>query len=198
MINKIVIQIILLMLILISLFIFYNKYLNDKNNSLNQTRSIGNNDVSTDQNNDYPKENLIYNLSYNSSDIENNQYFINSKSGTMSENGIEFSMNNVNAKIILNDMSEIIISSDNATYNNNNYNTIFYGNVVAKYGEHTIYSQKINLDFETRLASIYEEVLYQNLSTKLITDKIEFDLDTKNILISMKDKKKRVKLSSNY
>ena len=47
----------------------------------------------------------------------------------MSENGIEFSMNNVNAKIILNDMSEIIISSDNATYNNNNYNTIFYGNV---------------------------------------------------------------------
>ena len=95
MINKIVIQIILLMLILISLFIFYNKYLNDKNNSLNQTRSIGNNDVSTDQNQDYPKENLIYNLSYNSSDIENNQYFINSKSGTMSENGIEFSMNNV-------------------------------------------------------------------------------------------------------
>ena len=80
MINKIVIQIILLMLILISLFIFYNKYLNDKSNSLNQTRSIGNNDVSTDQNNDYPKENLIYNLSYNSSDIENNQYFINSKS----------------------------------------------------------------------------------------------------------------------
>jgi hypothetical protein len=32
----------------------------------------------------------------------------------------------------------------------------------------------------------------------LTTDKIEFDLDTKNILISMKDKEKKVKLSSNY
>ena len=116
----------------------------------------------------------------------------------MSENGIEFSMNEVNAKIILNDMSEIIILSDRATYNNDNYNTIFYGNVVAKYGEHTIYSQKINLDFEIRLASIYEEVLYKNLNTKLTTDKIELDLDTKNILISMKDKEKKVELSSNY
>jgi hypothetical protein len=197
MVNKIVIQVILLIFILISLAIFYNKYFKDIDKPINQTQSL-NSDNSIEQNNENLKSNLIYNLSYKSSDIENNQYFINSKSGTMSENGIEFSMNEVNAKIILNDMSEIIILSDRATYNNDNYNTIFYGNVVAKYGEHTIYSQKINLDFEIRLASIYEEVLYKNLNTKLTTDKIELDLDTKNILISMKDKEKKVELSSNY
>jgi len=197
MVNKILIQVILLIFILISLVIFYNKYFKDIDKPINQTQSL-NNENSTKQNNENLKSNLIYNLSYKSSDIENNQYFINSKSGTMSENGIEFSMNEVNAKIILNDMSEIIILSDRATYNNDNYNTIFHGNVVAKYGEHTIYSQKINLDFEIRLASIYEEVLYKNLNTKLTTDKIELDLDTKNILISMKDKQKKVELSSNY
>ena len=197
MVNKILIQVTLLFFILISLVIFYNKYFKDIDKPIDQTQSL-NNDNSIEQNNKDLKSNLIYNLSYKSSDIENNQYFINSKSGTMSENGIEFSMNEVNAKIILNDMSEIIISSENATYNNDNYNTIFYGNVIAIYGEHTIYSQKMNLDFEIRLASIYDEVLYKNLNTKLSTDKIEFDLDTKNILISMKDKEKKVKLSSNY
>ena len=197
MVNKILIQVTLLFFILISLVIFYNKYFKDIDKPIDQTQSL-NNDNSIEQNNKDLKSNLIYNLSYKSSDIENNQYFINSKSGTMSENGIEFSMNEVNAKIILNDMSEIIISSENATYNNDNYNTIFYGNVIAIYGEHTIYSQKMNLDFEIRLASIYEKVLYKNLNTKLTTDKIEFDLDTKNILISMKDKKRKVKLSSNY
>jgi len=195
--NKILIQIMLLIFILISLVIFYNKYFKNIDKPIDQTQSL-NNDNSIEQNNEKLKSNLIYNLSYKSSDIENNQYFINSKSGTMSENGIEFSMNQVNAKIILNDMSEIIISSDKATYNNDSYNTIFYGNVIAKYGEHIIYSQKINLDFEIRLALIYEEVLYKNLNTKLTTDKIEFDLDTKNILISMKDKEKKVELSSNY
>ena len=197
MVNKILIQVILLIFILISLVIFYNNYLKDIDKPLDQTQSL-NNDNSNEQNNKNLKSNLIYNLSYKSSDIENNQYFINSKSGTMSENGIEFSMNEVSAKIILNDMSEIIISSENATYNNDNYNTIFHGNVVAIYGEHTIYSQKMNLDFEIRLASLYDEVLYKNLNTMLTTDKIEFDLDTKNILISIKDKEKKVKLSSNY
>ncbi len=197
MVNKILIQVILLIFILISIVVFYNNYFKDIDKPINQSQSLDN-DNSIEQNNKNLKSNLIYNLSYKSSDIENNQYFINSQSGTMSENGIEFSMNEVNAKIILNDMSEIIISSDKATYNNDSYNTIFYGNVIAKYGEHIIYSQKINLDFEIRLALIYEEVLYKNLNTKLTTDKIEFDLDTKNILISMKDKEKKVELSSNY
>ena len=197
MVNKIVIQVILLIFILISLAIFYNKYFKDIDKPINQTQSL-NSDNSIEQNNENLKSNLIYNLSYKSSDIENNQYFINSKSGTMSENGIEFSMNEVNAKIILNDMSEIIILSDRATYNNDNYNTIFYGNVVAKYEVHTIFSDKMNLDFEIRLATIYENVLYKNLETKIKTDKVDFDLNTKNILMSMNDKRKKINISSNF
>ena len=139
-----------------------------------------------------------YTLSYNSSDIENNQYFINSESGIMSENGTEFMMNKVNAKIILNDDSEIIIFSDKAIYNNINYNTKFYGNVIAKYREQTIFSENINLDFEIKLVTIYKNVLFQNLQTEIKTDKIEFDLMTKNILMFMDDKENKIKLKSSF
>ena len=164
---------------------------------MSKTTKFENKDLNF-QKEDNTVSNLIYNLSYKSSDIENNQYIINSESGIMSNDGIEFSMNNVTAKIILNDLSEIIISSDNAIYNNNNYNTKFYGNVIAKYGVHTIFSDKINLDFEIKLATIYENVLYKNLETEIKTDKVDFDLNTKNILMSMNDKRKKINISSNF
>ena len=197
MINKTLIQVFLIILIFSSLTIFYKKYFADRKNLVSKTTKFENKDLNF-QKEDNTVSNLIYNLSYKSSDIENNQYIINSESGIMSNDGIEFSMNNVTAKIILNDLSEIIISSDNAIYNNNNYNTKFYGNVIAKYGVHTIFSDKINLDFEIKLATIYENVLYKNLETEIKTDKVDFDLNTKNILMSMNDKRKKINISSNF
>ena len=197
MVNKTLIQIFLIILIFSSLTIFYKKYFTDKKNLATKTKKLENKDLNF-RKEDNADSNLIYNLSYKSSDIENNQYIINSESGIMSNDGMEFSMNNVVAKIILNDLSEIIISSDNAIYNNNNYNTKFYGNVVAKYDVHTIFSDKMNLDFEIRLATIYENVLYKNLETEIKTDKVDFDLNTKNILMSMNDKRKKINISSNF
>ena len=197
MVNKTLIQVFLIILIFSGLTIFYKKYFIDRKNLVEKTKKLENGDLNF-QKKDSNVSNLIYNLSYKSSDIENNQYIINSESGIMSNDGIEFSMNNVMAKIILNDFSEIIISSDKAIYNNNNYNTKFYGNVVAKYGVHTIFSDKMNLDFEIRLATIYENVLYKNLETEIKTDKVDFDLNTKNILMSMNDKRKKINISSNF
>ncbi len=201
MISKTLIQTILSILLILSLFLFYKTYFKDKNNFTSQTENLEKKiQEIKDQNNDEDNvnSNLIYNLSYNSSDIENNQYFINSESGIMSENGTEFMMNKVNAKIILNDDSEIIIFSDKAIYNNINYNTKFYGNVIAKYREQTIFSENINLDFEIKLVTIYKNVLFQNLQTEIKTDKIEFDLMTKNILMSMDDKENKIKLKSSF
>ena len=197
MVNKTLIQVFLIILIFSGLTIFYKKYFIYKKNLVEKTKKLENGDLNFQKENSNVS-NLIYNLSYKSSDIENNQYIINSESGMMSNDGIEFSMNNVMAKIILNDFSEIIISSDKAIYNNSNYNTRFYGNVVAKYGVHTIFSDKMNLDFEIRLATIYENVLYKNLETEIKTDKVDFDLNTKNILMSMNDKRKTINISSNF
>ena len=190
--KKIIIQIIILILIFFSVFLFYKKYIkNDK---------VSKSEIKTPISQNLPEDdsNLIYNMNYNSKDIENNQYFINSESGTMSKNNSEFLMNIVNAKIILNDMTEINIYADNAIYNNMTYYTKFYGNVVAKHEKNTIYSQALDLNFEDNLATIYEDVLFQNLNSKIKTDKVEFDLKTKNILVLMNDKSKKVNITSNF
>ena len=190
--KKIIIKFIILILIFFSVFLFYKKYIkNDK---------VSKSEIKTPISQNLPEDdsNLIYNMNYNSKDIENNQYFINSESGTMSKNNSEFLMNVVSAKIILNDMTEINIFADNAIYNNMTYYTKFYGNVVAKHEANTIYSQTLDLNFEDNLATIYDDVLFENLNSKIKTDRVEFDLKTKNILVLMNDKSKKVNIISNF
>ena len=192
MVKKIYIQIFLFSIILVSLVWFYNKYFNKKNEIQNNTN------LTQEKNINETKSNLIYNLNYKSTDLDNNTYMIKSDSGEISENGNDFFMNTVYAKITLNDQTEIIITADNAVYNNNNYNTKFFGNVISKYGEHSIYSEKMDLNFDINKIKIFEKVLFENLDTKIKTDNIEFDLITKNVLISMNDKTKNVSLSSKF
>ena len=192
MVKKTYIQIFLFSLILISLIWFYNNYFYKKNEIQNNMNLTQEKDINKS------KSNLIYNLNYKSTDLENNTYMIKSDSGEISENGDDFFMNTVYAKITLNDQTEIIITADNAVYNNDNYNTKFFGNVTSKYGEHSIYSGKMNLNFDINKIKIFEKVLFENLDTKIQTDNIEFDLITKNVLISMNNKTEKVSLSSKF
>ena len=192
MVKKIYIQIFLFSIILVSLVWFYNKYFNKKNEIQNNTN------LTQEKNINETKSNLIYNLNYKSTDLDNNTYMIKSDSGEISENGNDFFMNTVYAKITLNDQTEIIITADNAVYNNINYNTKFFGNVTSKYGEHSIYSEKMNLNFDINKIKIFEKVLFKNLNTTIKTDNIEFDLITKNVLISMNNKTEKVSLSSKF
>ena len=190
--NKILIQFFILLLIFLGVFLFYSEYIKSDKEPAKLSKIVENQNLPKDA------SNLIYNMNYNSKDINNNQYFINSDSGEMSENDSEFLMNIVNAKIILNDMTEINIYSDKAIYNNMTYYTKFYGNVVAKYQVNTVYSQSLDLNFEDDLAIIYDDVLFENLDSKIKTDKVEFDLKTKDILVIMNDKNKKVKVTTNF
>ena len=192
MVKKIYIQIFLFSIILVSLIWFYNEYFNKKNEIQINTNLTKEEDISES------KKNLIYNLNYKSTDLDNNTYMIKSDSGEISQNGTDFLMNNVYAKITLNDQTEIIITANNAIYNNNNYNTEFFGNVVSKYGEHSIYSEKMDLNFDINKIKISEKVLFENLDSRMKTDNIEFDLITKNVLISMNNKTEKVSLSSKF
>jgi len=192
MVKKIYIQIFLFFIILMSLIWFYSEYFHTKNKPLN------NSNLTTEKNISDTKSNLIYNLNYKSTDLDNNTYMIKSDSGEISQNGTDFLMNSVYAKVTLNDQTEIIITADNAIYNNNNYNTKFFGNVISKYGEHSIYSEKMDLNFDNNKVKIFEKVLFENLETKIKTDNIEFDLITKNILISMNNKTEKINLNSKF
>ena len=192
MVKKIYIQIFLFFIILVSLIWFYNKYFYKKQRTVNKIDAVKEKRINDTE------SNLIYNLNYKSTDIDNNTYMIKSDSGEISQNGTDFLMNNVYAKITLNDQTEIIITAKNAIYNNDNYNTKFFGDVISKYGEHSIYSQKMDLNFNINKIKISEKVLFENLNSRIKTDNIEFDLITKNVLISMNNKTEKVSLSSKF
>ena len=190
--KKIYIQILLFLIIVVGLIWFYNEYFNKKQ------RAVKKIDITQEKNISNTKSNLIYNLNYKSRDLDNNTYVIKADTGEISQNGTDFLMNNVYAKITLNDQTEIIITSNNAIYNNDNYNTEFFGNVISKYGEHSIYSEKMDLNFDLNKIKISEKVLFENLNSRIKTDNIEFDLITKNVLISMNNKTEKVSLISKF
>ena len=192
MVKKIYIQIFLFLIIVVSLFWFYNEYFGKKQKTVKKI------DITQEKNISNTESNLIYNLNYKSRDLENNTYEIKADTGEISQNGTDFLMNNVYAKITLNDQTEIIITSNNAIYNNDNYNTEFFGDVISKYGEHSIYSEKMDLNFDLNKIKISEKVLFENLNSRIKTDNIEFDLITKNVLISMNNKTEKVSLISKF
>ena len=192
MVKKIYIQILLFLIIVVSLIWFYNEYFNKKQ------RAVKKIDITQEKNISNTESNLIYNLNYKSRDLDNNTYVIKADTGEISQNGTDFLMNNVYAKITLNDQTEIIITSKNAIYNNDNYNTEFFGDVISKYGEHSIYSEKMDLNFDLNKIKISEKVLFENLNSRIKTDNIEFDLITKNVLISMNNKTEKVSLISKF
>ena len=192
MVKKIYIQILLFSIIVVGLIWFYNEYFGKKQKTVKKI------DITQEKNISNTESNLIYNLNYKSRDLENNTYEIKADTGEISQNGTDFLMNNVYAKITLNDQTEIIITSNNAIYNNDNYNTEFFGDVISKYGEHSIYSEKMDLNFDLNKIKISEKVLFENLNSRIKTDNIEFDLITKNVLISMNNKTEKVSLISKF
>ena len=141
------------------------------------------------------KNNLIYDIEYFSKGQKGEEYTIYSKFGELSgdqKNLIK--MREVESIIRVKNSPPIKISADNAIYNKFNYNTIFSGNVIITYDEHSITSDIADLTFEKNLATIYNNVIYKNLNTKLEADKIDINIITKDTKISMDDKLKKVRI----
>ena len=190
--KKIFLQIFLLLIILFISIIFFKAYFG--NNII--VGSLDNNKIKSD--NLLKKEsNLIYNIQYISKDKEGNSYIINSKFGKVDSDKQEIVyLKKVTATISLKNSGQVNIYADNAVYNNINYNTNFYENVSVVYSEHHITSDNLDLDFKKNLATVFNNISYKNLNTKLQADKIEIDLITKNSKIFMFNKSEKVKIVS--
>ena len=189
--KKILLQFFLLLIFLIISIIFFKSYFSsDKKVS---EIKIHNDEISVNK----KDSNLMHNIKYVSSDSEGNNYVITSKYGELKEDepGLIF-MKNVVATINSNSLNPIKISSDNAVYNSVNYHTNFYNNVLMTYEKHNITSNNLDLLFEKNLVTITNDVVYNNLNTKLIADKIEIDLITKNSKIFMNKSSDKVKIVS--
>lgn len=145
-----------------------------------------------------PKEfesNLISDLRYFSVDDKGNKYEIKSEYGEMGlDNSDIILMTNVIATIDIYNSEPIIITSNFAKYNIKNYDTKFEKNVLVKHIDNKVNGENLDLSFQNNLMSMYDNIIYQSPDTKLIADKLEIDLITKDSKIVMNNKKSKIKI----
>ncbi len=197
--KKNVFQYSLLILLFVVSFLFYYKYFfkDDKKVELNQSENIIKKTPEVNQNDE--NKNIIENLKYVSEDILGNTYTVIAQSATLREDKInEVQLFEVNAEITRQDQEVIYIYSKTANYNKINNNTVFRRSVNVKYGDQTIDSETLNLNFEDNLIEILDNVYYVNKNTKISADKVEIDLLNEKLKISMINKNNKVSISSKY
>ena len=141
------------------------------------------------------KSNIIKDIRYLSKDDAGNIYVINAEYGEINEDNPDIIfLKNVKAKISIFNSEDVFIKSDFAKYNSKNYDTNFYENTKVEYAEHKINCRYLDLLFNKNLAILYENIVYKTLQTRLLADRLEIDLITKNSKLSMKDEKEKIKI----
>tara|TARA_B100000945_G_C20399147_1_gene606407 strand:+ start:982 stop:1566 length:585 start_codon:yes stop_codon:yes gene_type:complete len=183
-------QILLSSIILIISLIIFLKYFNQESKLIKET-------ISKKEINENLKEksNIIKDIKYLSKDDTGNIYSISAEFGEIKEQNSDIIyLENVKAKIKIINSDDIDIESDFAKYNSKNYDTNFYENTKVRYSGHKINCKYLDLLFNKNLAILHQNILYTNLQSSLMADRLEIDLITKNSTISMKDKKEKIKI----
>ena len=195
----------LLVLLIVSSFLFYNEYFTEdiKKIENNQSQDVleKNNETNINDgaNVNNENKNIIENLKYVSEDLLGNIYTVTAQSATLKEDKLnEVQLFKVNAEIARENQEIIYIYSETANYNKVNNNTVFKKKVNVKYGNQIIDSKILKLDFKEKLIEILDNVNYLNENTKIKADKVEIDLLDKKLKISMINKKDKVKITSKY
>ena len=178
---KNVIKLFLFLLLIIISIIFYKVYLSENKQSKVEP------EITKEQEITNPVNNLIKNLKYEVKLDNQNQYIISSDLSEINyETGIEMvRMQKVTAILIDNKNIPLVITSEQAIYNNSNYNTKFSQNVLVEYLDNTITSNKMDVDFNNNLITIYENVEYDGIQGKVVADSIKINLITKKVEIYM-------------
>ena len=152
------------------------------------------------------KDNKL-NLNSENNIIKNLKYDVNFENGTTYNIIAELSeltyeneeevvkMQKVIAVFINNDGIPLIIKSDNAIFNNSNYNTIFSNNVSIDYIKNLIKSEKLFLDFKNNVVTINDNIVYEGINGVGKADNIKIDLITKNVQIFMNEKNKKIEIT---
>ena len=190
----------LLILLIIGSFLFYYKYFTEDVKKIENIKSESslekkNHKISQDDTN----KNIIENLKYISEDLLGNTYMVTAQSAVLKEDKLnEVELFEVNAEIAKKNQETIYISSRTANYNKINNNTVFKKEVNVKYGDQTIDSDILDLNFKDNLIEILNNVYYVSENTKIKADKVEIDLLYKKLKISMINKKDKVNIISKY
>ena len=187
--KKIFIQLFLFSLFLfLSIFSYYKYFDKESQNVIEVTQD-------KDLNKKNNETNLITDLKYFSIDEKGNKYEITSEYGEISpDNPDIIMMKNVKAIIEIYNSDPIIITSNFAKYNVKNYDTNFEENILVKHVDNKLNGENLDLSFQDNLMSMYNNIIYQNPDTKLVADKLEIDLITKDSKITMNNKQSKIKM----
>ena len=189
---KTVIQFFLIMsIVIISILFFYN-YLGEeeKIEVSNYEKKFNVELQSTDK-----SINLLENLEYKTFDKDENEYLLKAKYGeTLIDRQNMLLLKEVDGQINLKDKSTIYITSKYANYNKNNFDTNFFTNVVVVYEDSIAKSDNFDIFFSNNDATIYNNVYYTDSFLNSKADKIDVDLITGDIDISMYDENEKIKI----
>jgi len=196
---KTLIQIVLfLILILVLSFIFYKYFYTSKpitNATKNPASIILSDNSKAKENMEISDDSEIYNISYKKFDILNNVYLIEAEKGTIkNKNPNIVIMTNVKASFTYLNNDKILISSNKAILDKENFQTNFFDDVKLTYQDHKLNSDSLEFLFNKNVAIFKDNVRYQNLDTKMFSNKITINLLTKDIEISSKNKLDKIKV----
>ena len=200
--RKSYIQLALVMVCIFSTYLVYESFFKNKSFVQDESEITVNSQSKTINqseekiNSETLEKNLISNLNYKFFDAMGNEYLINSKSAELSSKNEELiKLINVSAKIILKKKSPILIKSDYAIHNKNMFDTKFYGNVNVTHEDLKIFSENLDMMYNSNLVSLYNiKEIYDN-NFQLKADKIDFDILTKNVSINMNENKENIKIT---
>ena len=145
--------------------------------------------------NDNSTSNVLRNMVYENFDNRGNRYEIYADTSEFKDlNSKKIFMKGVRAKINLDNMNFITISSEEAIFDNESLTTNFSKNVILDYLNHNIKGESLELLFDKNLITMKDQIIYKNIDTELVADQIIIDLITKDSKIFMNDKNKKIKI----
>ena len=178
--NNLIIQITLLGLAILLIFFTYF--------SKKKEPSIAKNEDSLEINSKIQdtEKNFFENVEYKGIDLKGNRYIIKSKFAEFELDRPEIiNMKIMKATFYFKDGTTLKVDSDQGYYNNKLKDILFRYNVNALYGEDILLSESLFYSNSEGLITVTEDVKVTNLENKLFADKVEFDLSTKKLNITM-------------
>jgi len=143
------------------------------------------------------QQNIIEKIHYKSQDLNNNIYIIKSEKGSVDqENSNMIYMQFVEAIIKLNNNEKILITSNKAKFNNENYETNFYENVNIEFKHHKANAENLDLSFEKKYLIMKNNLKYNNQSISIISDAFEIDFNKKVSKLFMNKKENTIKITN--
>ena len=186
--KKTVIQILMIFLIILISLLFFLKYFKKSSEPLVEKVQVKNLDLK--ENN---SSNFIEDINYISNDSKGNNYQITSEKAEIDANEPDVMfLENVISYVYFKDQDTMKITSNFGKYNSKNYDTIFSQNVIITYPGHKMTGEYFDFSFLDNLGTMSTNVIYLGEKNKLLADRIEMNLKTKDTKIFMNSINKKV------